>query len=386
MNRNFCSAPWVNIHLHPTGSLRPCCVSTDSWGEFTGSHTSIAQAYESEEAQKIRSQFLKGETPQGCSKCFEKEAAGVNSVRHDINRNFDASNKLLLAEAKTSELQRLDVSFSNQCNMNCRFCGPYCSTKWIENAKSLPIDTDGFWDVYKSDRWKPYNVLAKDLFAEAVQLPLLKEIEIKGGEPFLSNEHLLFLNLLIESGKSKNIDLLYTTNGSVIREDLKNCFKEFNSVHISFSMEAIGPMYSYIRSAQGSEEKTLKAIRFYGELPNITTSIHYTLCAINIFSIEEFLNWYEKTVPQDKVPLTLGLLVDPIFLSVDALPTNIKLAALGKLSSKNSSVRERIANILKRPQGSDQTQSFWRFIDTLDEIQGASLCKVAPEFKDFRTR
>ena len=57
---------------------------------------------------------------EGCKKCMKEEQRGHNSLREQMNKNFSG----------TTDLEYIEISLSNKCNLACKMCAPTYSTLW----------------------------------------------------------------------------------------------------------------------------------------------------------------------------------------------------------------------------------------------------------------
>ena len=83
-NETFCILPWVSVETSPIGTMRPCCLAEDELVNDQGEKLRIGvdtveQAQES--MRDLRSQFLNGEKPDTCKKCWAVEDSGGKSKR-----------------------------------------------------------------------------------------------------------------------------------------------------------------------------------------------------------------------------------------------------------------------------------------------------------------
>ena len=83
-NETFCILPWVSVETSPIGTMRPCCLAEDELVNDQGEKLrigidTIEQAQES--MRDLRGQFLKGERPDTCKKCWAVEDSGGKSKR-----------------------------------------------------------------------------------------------------------------------------------------------------------------------------------------------------------------------------------------------------------------------------------------------------------------
>ena len=130
----FCVLPWVSLEASPVGTVRPCCLAEQELTDNAGQKFNLATAtfdsiQRSSSMQQLRTQFLAGEQPATCRKCWREERAGRTSKRmHTLDRlkHMLAAETEWTAEAKP--LMFLDLKLGNICNLKCRICGSWSSS------------------------------------------------------------------------------------------------------------------------------------------------------------------------------------------------------------------------------------------------------------------
>ena len=133
----FCVLPWVSLEASPIGTVRPCCLADDEITDNAGNKfelltANFADIQNSTHMRSLRQQFLDGEKPQTCRKCFNEERSGRTSKRmHTLNRlKHMLPDQEWTADAKP--LMFLDLKLGNICNLKCRICG-----SWSRDRKSV---------------------------------------------------------------------------------------------------------------------------------------------------------------------------------------------------------------------------------------------------------
>jgi hypothetical protein len=135
-------------------------------------------------------------------------------------------------------LKFIDFKLGNVCNLKCRICGSWSSSKWAqeeleygENPVALKNLREGGWPK-KNPQF--FEDLKEDLAH-------VEYFEFTGGEPFMIKDHFKILMHCVEKGYAKNIDIHYNTNGTQLPPqeifDLWSCFKH---VEIAFSIDDVG--------------------------------------------------------------------------------------------------------------------------------------------------
>lgn len=393
----LCLAPWYHASVHADGSLRPCLVSWDKVGQ-TGSGDTFHSVWNGPVYKNLRQRFLKGERPEGCKSCVYKESKGIRSRREILNeeigrltkKSFETLCENLQVHAE-ERFVTLDLSLGNQCNLRCRFCGPYNSTKWHKNLRALFEKNPEFWQPLFGRADYPITQQADSAFADLLpQSSDLQLIEIKGGEPFLLPQHIALLKHLVASGRAKDIYLVYATNGTVIQNEMLELFPQFKGIFLTVSVDGTGALYQYIRGESIRLETDVeKNLRFYDQFDNLTLNIHFTLCAYNIFGITDFLTWVNalqlKTLKKNP-GWTLGIVAFPQELRVSALPLSLREQAVRRLDGLTGEHIEKIRQELAVPEENaaiqhDRVQRFLTYAKDLDATRGTELGQVVPELE-----
>lgn len=149
----------------------------------------------------------------------------------------------ILQETETAKytLNTVYLYFSKYCNLKCRHC-------WIDPQFS----TD---KTPKSDELD-VKILISAL-EECRQLGMTS-IKVTGGEPLLRED----IFELLDYCKSKNISLIFETNGTLIGEKEALAFKEVNIQQVAVSLD--GPnarIHQLLRGIDGSFDKAIEGIK-----------------------------------------------------------------------------------------------------------------------------
>ena len=146
----ICMLPWISIETSPMGTARPCClaheeIKDDNGEPFSLRKTTLETIYKSNYMVDLRQQFRRGEQPATCNRCWEEEAAGRDSKRiyskirlKELYAQVDWDND------KPDQLWFIDLKLGNICNLKCRICGSWSSSKWAnEEMDYLPAGEIG---------------------------------------------------------------------------------------------------------------------------------------------------------------------------------------------------------------------------------------------------
>jgi sulfatase maturation enzyme AslB (radical SAM superfamily) len=233
----------------------------------------------------IRSRMLKGERDQRCRQCWVHEDSGMISNRMAANSHYYPELMGKACELTKEDgtinpddfpIRYYDLRLGNLCNSRCIICNENNSSMW-----GKVID----WSGGKLET--PY---LKELIENAEHID---RIYLTGGEPMVSKNHWQLLDLLIEKGYSKNINLDYNSNGVLMKKEFLEKWKHFKNVGIGFSIDGIGEVYEKIRypSKWESVAKNLQLFNdFAGE--NTHASFAMTILSLNILNVIDLFKWY----------------------------------------------------------------------------------------------
>lgn len=128
----ICCIPWISMETTPMGKCRPCCLAKEEIPGIDLRNDTIQDAYNSGYMQDLRQQFLNGEKPETCNRCWEEESAGKMSKRMNTKvRLKHLMPNIQYQNLKPDQLWFLDLKLGNVCNLKCRICGSWSSSKWV---------------------------------------------------------------------------------------------------------------------------------------------------------------------------------------------------------------------------------------------------------------
>lgn len=290
MSKSLCILPWMSLEATPTGNFRPCCLAEDLIVDKNGNAIDIAkggtlkEAFESEYMKDLRQQFLDGEQPSTCKKCWALESSGGESKRLISNKKFGTN-------TDQEKLSFLDLKLGNICNLKCRICGTWSSSKWAQ--EEIALGNEDAKRVLKLGAWPRKE---NKLWSEVVDmLEDVKYFEFTGGEPFLIQEHFDLLSKSVELGHSKNQSVHYNTNGTTFpQKAVDEIWPHFRVVEIAFSIDDVGERFEYQRHG-AKWDQVAENIKKFNDLklthPNIKTQICCTINIQNIYNLDVIADW-----------------------------------------------------------------------------------------------
>jgi wyosine [tRNA(Phe)-imidazoG37] synthetase (radical SAM superfamily) len=223
------------ITFGTTGAVRPCC-AFDTVGEPSVKFDEDWQTWFDGFDKKLKQGWISN-----CKECEQSEKLGKRSLRQYYNNILEDNNSI----------QYWDLKINSTCNYACRMCDLSSSSTWDKILKS---NIDQKWDKHYTKRdlgkWHKDSAGLVDLMWNA------KVVKFTGGEPFLIPQVKKIIQTLVDKGWSKNINLAFISNGSQDITAWNHLFEHFKSVHVSFSVDAIGERFEYIRP--GASWETVK--------------------------------------------------------------------------------------------------------------------------------
>ena len=98
----------------------------------------LSEITNSESFSKVRLQMLNGEKPTECKKCWEAESVGNRSKRYYESRKLpmtlEDAKKITNDDGTLKEVKYefVELRLGNHCNVMCRTCNPYSSSRWVK--------------------------------------------------------------------------------------------------------------------------------------------------------------------------------------------------------------------------------------------------------------
>lgn len=347
-NDSLCILPWVSLETSPVGTARPCCLAeeeiTDSNGnKMTVKEHKLQDIFNSKYMQDLRQQFRRGEKPETCKKCWVEEAAGRNSKRINTQVKFKENIKdVPVLQDTVEDLWFLDLKLGNICNLKCRICGSWSSSKWaaeeIDYLKNLGATREEqkrhtAYQMLKQGAWPRESEQFWNSLEEL--LPNIRYFEFTGGEPFMIREHFELLKRAVDLDYSKNITIHYNTNGTIYPEELETIWQKFKRVEIALSIDNVGKRFEYERYLAKWNEVNNNVRKFESlkkQLFNIDLQLCFTVNILNVLYLDELLTWAD-TIDFDTYHW--NMLHGPEEMSIACLPDDAKEKIINALKQKN---------------------------------------------------
>jgi len=385
MADNFCIMPFVHSFVTPN-IISPCCAYTNQIKLH-----SKTQYWSSEQLKNIQQNMLNNVRDTGCNVCWEKEDRGYSSLRQHSNQIYATHIDQIKQNNKQNNPFYLDLRLGNLCNLKCRMCTSEWSSQiageildnpneeWIDTPKQKIIELDNdTWELL--DQWIPY----------------VRRVFMTGGEPTIIKRNLDYINKIIISGQSRNVELIFTTNATNINQNFIDIGKNFKSVSYNVSIDAVGELANYIRYPSNWQtiNDNLKKI---GTGVSLNTTIQW----LNMTRLNEIFEFIENCgIPFGGI--WFQLVTHPKYLDPIYAPKFMKEKCISDITNFLNSEflnAEKYNNILygELKQSLQQvkaflttnlnnvkhTEEFLKRMEILDRLRGQKLFTVLPELKQI---
>lgn len=386
MKRKYCPIPWNSLSVLPDGRLRLCChadtkhLLVDSEGHDIklSDLASFSEFQNNDFLMKVKETFQKNTAVEACANCIAVENMGNLSPRNELKETY--------ADSSLTEINFLDISFSNLCNMQCPMCSPVYSSVWAKKTGHTDFVNNSSMNIEFIN-----GELFKELFSN------LDMVLIQGGEPFMAKEHIPFLKRLIEIGNARNINLDYVTNNSIkVSAELRDLWKEFKHINLFISVEGSGAIYEFTRPPQkwSRFEKNMKLLEVICNDDEINIQIQFktVLQIYNVSSLGRLLKELSRYSSFMPIIPEFSCINFPTHLLVSQIPSSLRqelvtenldaiegLDISGKFEGVNIKNMDGLKNILDEvrkmtPEKLDD--KFWSLTNYFRLLSGTNLEEV----------
>ena len=384
------------MHVWPNGKTFPCCL-TPYENDIGDANIGLKKVWNSEKMRELRLNMLNDKPSVGCTRCYEHESTGYESLRVNANRDynhwFDYALNNTNNDGSVDEMRLvyLDLRFSNLCNLSCRTCGPELSSSWYEDGIELGNITK---DTPKFQRLRS---TVDDLWSELE--PNLQHVEgiyFAGGEPLMMEEHYRILNYLIDNNKL-DVTINYNTNFTTLKykdQDVIQLWKQFKRpIRIGASIDGMFEQGEYIRNGFKWERFVDNFKRLKSEMPNVDI---YISCTLSVFNALHMPKFHMYMVDQGLIKpgdWDVNVLQHPEHYRFQILPQHIKDQFLQQYESMVSwlekqpgasravnGYRSAIGYMKQQDLHEQQWDNFINLTNTLDKLREQDFYKTFPEY------
>jgi len=251
------------IFIDPQGKVKPCCRFAQDTGLIWNNNP--AEILQSDFYKDLRQKERNNTRIDACNKCYAEDDAGFKSLRQRFIDKYPAP---------AEHLQYLELAFNNVCNLTCLGCEPKYSNLW---GRKLQVPAP---EIYN-------NITVSQ------NLEMLDYVSFFGGEPFATNDHIQFLESLINNDLAKNISIEYTTNCTIMPPiDWHDIMKQFKSCKIICSIDGVGKTNENIRT--NSKWNKVMYVFDYFKSTNFIIEVNTVVMTENVFELPQLANWIDS--------------------------------------------------------------------------------------------
>ena len=316
---NICPLPWNHLEVDVNGGASPCCLYKGSIPNVKVYETKLKDIQNSDYMQNLRQQFKDGKRPKGCESCWQEETAGKTSKRMNSLYKMKSSLKKWTPDSEPT-LKFIDFKLGNVCNLKCRICGSWSSSKWAQEELDYGENPVARKNLKEGGWLKRNPKFFEDLKED---LEHVEYFEFTGGEPFMIKDHFKILMHCVEKGYAKNQDIHYNTNGTQLPPpEIFDLWSYFKKVEIAFSIDDVGEQFQYQRYPANWRQVGSNLVKFKErKTPNMQFQICTTVSIFNIFSLAKINFWVKQYQPDF---FYVNTLFDPDYFNIQTLPKNVK--------------------------------------------------------------
>lgn len=389
MNDTMCILPFNSVSISALGEMRVCCNSGKPLGYNLSTLESDQEIINNKKIIEIRSDFLNDVKNSTCDRCWEMEKFSSHSFRTTANDNFSLKTNQVVKFSETigfENIQYLDITLGNKCNLACRMCNPYSSSlvakQWTAlghqnpNAELLEFD--------QNTKERILNLIKKS--------PNLSSIYMLGGEPLISEFHDEIVRYLIDSNRAKDIELHYSTNLQIDVERKLEEWSYFKMIDLSVSIDGVDETYEYIRwpGKWSKLENNLHALKEYANSrSNIRPNIATTVQNLNVDNLPELIHRINQlsnnTFSFYFIPVTF-------FNELEITPTHILETAVQDLSKLDNTGIHKLPDLKKLITAAaeksvtvnkEKVVEFFRWQKLYDGLRNQNMFALKPHFNEL---
>jgi len=364
----ICMLPWVSIETSPIGTARPCCLAKDEIPGYNLKQHTLEEIYHSDYMKDLRQQFLNGNKPETCQRCWDEETAGRTSKRMNSRvRLKEYYDQVDWNNLNPDQLWFIDLKLGNICNLKCRICGSWSSSKWAQEEVAYEVKKYGHIPEYNKKEHLAYKFLQDGAWPRETGvfwdnlrslLPNIKYFEFTGGEPFLIQQHFDLLQYAVDHDYAKNIEIHYNTNGTVFPDSHK-LWQHFKHVEVAFSIDNTEERFEYERYGAKWLEVQDNIAKFNSmRSAKFSTQLCLTANIQNVYYLPELCDWINS---QTFDYVYFNMLHDPWHMCITRMTKAARDLVITRLTSHTFSPKHqlevmRIVKFIENGEGSDGSE------------------------------
>lgn len=369
-NGNRCAVPWLHTQLNlQNNTVAPCC----KYKKLESPVESFIEIWTDGEFKSLRKDIVDGKINQNCEACNVPDTSF--SYRSFKNKTFTKYN--ISTNLDTNSFPKIfNISLKNTCNLACRMCSPYSSSKLGELSKKS-VFLKNLYNFTEVNNKFNINDL-KGSFKDVIS------VTISGGEPLIDSDCLDLLNLI--KNESSNLrSISFSTNYTKPNKKIINTLNDLNcKVELNISIDGPRHINDYIRHGCNLNH----IIENIDTNKNFLYGVNSTISLLNVGYIPELLLTLDEIARTTGVKFT-HIMSSPVLehlLHVGNLPKHVKNMYIEKLRNfKNPLDVEGSVEIINTALHLLQEEKHnWHltkeFLEEFDAVTKTSYKTLYPEF------
>lgn len=335
----YCKALYNHWFVDVAGYYAPCCFYAEK-KKYNHMNMLWSDFFNSEYMNGIRKRMETG-WDDGCLHCKTLEDQSLPSYRNVVEL-YCTSNK--------PQIEYIEISCNNSCNIRCRMCGPEASSKW---AETLDVTIE--------------NVHIEKLLSQ-IDVSNVKVIKYLGGEPFITPEIKILFSWM--QNLPNPVKFYCNTNLMLFPKKYLDIFESFEQIIVGYSIDGIGSVNDYIRQ-DSKWDIVYKNLELWENLKkniNLFSYIHTTVQAYNFHNLSSLKKLCDSYDLHHSAFKTFG----PIEFTLDALPPKYIENYTDEYSAEFIKTYEYKPNLHKKLIEKTQSQ---------DRLFNTNINSAIPEFK-----
>jgi hypothetical protein len=326
----------------------------------------------------IRNSLAAGVEHSACDNCWRAEHKQIKSWRQTEGKIPDfLKQENLDVDPYNKQFTRLEIFFDNTCDLACIYCGPWLSSKWVQENQNTKMFGNKPVDIHKEDDVKIQKIIDTIRTVGKRANPNGRvDLAILGGEPFLSpqvknGKFKRFVDAFYEGApKSTELLLNFITNCNTpdkIFETnldyLKQCKEAYPNliVHISMSLECTGKLTEITRYGS-SWEQVDKNINKWMQQDWIRFNFNTAFNALTLHDVDNYVQYLIDLSKKYKKPISISpnIVYEPNSLLPSIMPKSWSTYvnnAIHKISMNKTCFEN------------DEAHGWPRFISTLEDVK-----------------
>lgn len=291
------------------GAWRPCCRFNENVQEWHNRMKVNEYSFAEYKTSKFYQSIIeanKNGWHKGCQGCKVAEETGNNSTRLTFNDRLSGT---------PDQIEYIEISLSNECNLACKMCGPWASSTWNQLVEKHSTELSGFQHPVKKS--KPVNF---EKIINSVDMNNVTSIKLLGGEPFITSQTTDFFKFLDQKNLLGKITLMTNTNGTFFPKKMLKYLHKVRSLSLAISIDGIDTVNDYIRY-KNKWKQTLSVIdqwkEFHKDRPDRHALKFSTV--VNAYNVHQ-LNEIVDFSADQQIKLLFNIINGPAHLRLDALP------------------------------------------------------------------